>query len=322
MSNRRLTIWCNNDFTAEQQSERDLLFRGVAPHQLRLFLPGEIDAHPALQGAEIAFGAPPAQAVCASPALRWVQLNTAGYTSFDHPQIRETLSKHGTVVTNSSDVYAEPCAQHLLAMITGLARGLPLALEAQRGDHTWRFSLRPSLPLLNHQTVLILGYGAIARRLIELLRPLEMNLIALRRDVKGAAAIRVIGVSELDQLLPEVDHLVNTLPANAQSEGFVNAARLAKLKAGAVLYNIGRGTTMDQNALIRELLDGRLAAAYLDVTEPEPLPPDHPLWTTPNCFITPHLGGGHRSEKERQVRHFLDNLRLFERGAPLRNRVI
>jgi phosphoglycerate dehydrogenase-like enzyme len=207
-------------------------------------------------------------------------------------------------------------------MITSLARGLPVALEAQRGDRSWRYSLRPSLPLLNHQTVLILGFGAIARRLVELLQPLEMKLLAVRRRVKGDEPIPVTTVSQLDDALPHVDHLVNTLPANEESHSFVNAERLAKLKAGAIVYNVGRGTTVDQNALIKELRAGRLAAAYLDVTEPEPLPPDHPLWDTPNCFITPHLAGGHRTEKERQVRHFLDNLRRFEQGAPMRNRVI
>ena len=322
MNNRRLTIWCNNEFTGDQRPERDLLARGVGPHELLMFAPNDDEALKSLQHAEIAFGAPDARAVCESANVRWVHLNSAGYTSFDHQDIREMLGKRGTILTNSSDVYAEPCAQHLLAMITSLARGLPIALDAQRGDRSWRMALRPTLQLLNGQTVLLLGFGAIARRLVELLRPLEMNVIAVRRNIRGDESIRVVTVSELDQLLPTVDHLVNTLPANDQSEGFVNAARLAKLKAGAIVYNIGRGTTLDQDALIRELRAGRLSAAYLDVANPEPLPPDHPLWAAPNCFITPHLAGGHRTEKERQVRHFLDNLRRFEQGATLHNRVI
>src|SRR5947207_749475 len=322
MNRRLLTIWCNNDFSDKQESARDLLIEGVLPHQLLIFDPDDQQALEALHSAEIAFGTPEARAVSESPNLRWVQLNSAGYTSFDHENIREKLAARGTVVTNSSDVYAEPCAQHLLAMITSLARGLPLALEAQRGDRSWRHSLRPELPLLNTQTVLILGFGAIARRLVELLQPLEMNLLAVRRQVKGDEPIPVITVSQLANVLPQVDHLVNTLPANEESHSFVNADRLAKLKAGAIVYNVGRGTTVDQNALIKELRAGRLAAAYLDVTEPEPLPRDHLLWDTPNCFITPHLAGGHRTEKERQIRHFLDNLRRFEQGAPMRNRVI
>jgi phosphoglycerate dehydrogenase-like enzyme len=323
---KSLTIWCDNDFSEAQRAERELLISGAGNHRILLF-PTErpaddAEASAALHTADIAFGFPDARAVCESPNLRWIQLNAAGYTSFDQPGVRSTLSARGAIVTNSSDVYDEPCAQHLLAMIMSLARGLPAALDAQRGDHSWRQSLRPTLPLLNGQTVLLLGFGPIARRLAELLRPLEMNLLAVRRQVKGDEPIRVVTVAELDQLLPTVDHLVNTLPANDQSDGFVNADRLARLKRGAIVYNIGRGTTLDQDALFKELSSGQIAAAYLDVTNPEPLTADHPLWSAPNCFITPHLGGGHRTEKERQVRHFLDNLRRFERGEALRNRVI
>ncbi len=149
-----------------------------------------------------------------------------------------------------------------------------------------------------------------------------MNLIAARRHRKGDESIHVVEISEVDELLPIADHVVNILPANEETNLFLNATRLAKLKRGAVVYNIGRGSTVDQDALRNELESGRIAAAYLDVTAPEPLPPDHPLWTTPNCYITPHSGGGHSNEKERQVEHFLNNLRRFEQGEELINRVL
>jgi phosphoglycerate dehydrogenase-like enzyme len=146
-------------------------------------------------------------------------------------------------------------------------------------------------------------------------------LIAVRRHVSGDERIRVAEIARVDELLPLADHVVNILPANEQTKNFLNAARLGSLKRGAIVYNIGRGSTLDQDALLKELRTGRIAAAYLDVTNPEPLPVEHPLWTTPNCFITPHTAGGHANEKERQVKHFLDNLRRFERGEPLVNRV-
>ena len=94
------------------------------------------------------------------------------------------------------------------------------------------------------------------------------------------------------------------------------------MKPGAAFYNVGRGTTVDQDALLAALQSGHLAAAWLDVTDPEPLPPAHPLWTTPNCYITPHSAGGHRTEPARLLQHFLGNLRLFERGETLNDRVI
>ena len=326
MNNRGFTIWCNNDFSPEQDSERDMLLQGVGTHRLLLFEPTEDgsagESREGLQNAEIAFGSPQAQTASECEKLLWIHLNTAGYTSFDRESIKQALTCRGTALTNSSTVYDEPCAQHLLAMILALARGLPMALDVQRGDKSWPMQeLRAKVRLLNGQTVLILGFGSIARRLVELLRPLDMNLIAVRREIRGDESIPVVETSGADELLPQADHLINTLPANEDTNNFLNAERLAKLKQGAIVYNIGRGTTLDQNALLRELRGGRLAAAYLDVTEPEPLPPDHPLWQTPNCFITPHIGGGHDKEKERQVRHFLDNLRRFEKGEVLRNRI-
>jgi phosphoglycerate dehydrogenase-like enzyme len=102
----------------------------------------------------------------------------------------------------------------------------------------------------------------------------------------------------------------------------VNADRLSAVKHGTVFYNVGRGTTVDQDALLAALKSGQLSAAYLDVTDPEPLPTEHPLWTTPNCYITPHSAGGHKTEQERLVQHFLDNLRRFEKGETLQDRVI
>lgn len=323
----QLTIWCNNDFSDAEAGERSMLIDGARDHRLLLFddrqdgLTGE--ARIGLETADVAFGSPAAQAVLDCNRLRWVQLNSAGYTAYDRDDIKQGLKKQGTVVTNSSAVYDEPCAQHLLAMITSLTRQLPAALDVQRTDRSWQMrSLRPASRLLNGQTVLLLGFGAIGHRLAELLQPLGMNLIAVRRKVNGSESIRVENVSRVEELLPVADHVVNILPANNETRHFLNASRLASLKRGAIVYNIGRGSTVDQHALLQELDNGRIAAAYLDVTDPEPLPPDHPLWTTPNCFITPHTAGGHANEKERQVKHFLNNLRCFERGEELLNRIV
>ena len=325
MNNTNLTIWCNNDFGSEDQREVSLLTNGVGEHRLLMF--GENDSSDeainALSTADIVFGYPAPDDVLGSTSLRWIQLNSAGYTSYDHEEIKRQLVAESVILTNSSAVFDEPCAQHLLAMIMSLARKLPSALDAQRGDRTWKMdALRPASRLLNGQTLLMLGFGAIARRLVELLTPLHLNLIAVRRNVSGHEPIEVADLSKVDELLTQADHVVNILPANDQTRHFLNATRLGSLKPGAIVYNIGRGATLDQSALEKELRSGQLAAAYLDVTDPEPLPTDHPLWTTPNCFITPHSGGGHSDEKERQVNHFLNNLRRFERGEDLLNRVV
>jgi phosphoglycerate dehydrogenase-like enzyme len=155
-----------------------------------------------------------------------------------------------------------------------------------------------------------------------MLAPFEMNLVAVRRTVRGDEKVRVVPTSQLDEHLPRADHVVNTLPSAAGNERLISAARFGALKRSAVFYNIGRGDTVDQDALLAALRERRIAAAYLDVTDPEPLPMDHGLWTAPNCHITPHSAGGRREEFEALVDHFVDNLRRFTAGEPLRDRIV
>lgn len=320
-------IWCNISFTAEQTTQRELLIRNTEKHEIYLYNPKENGAsgksYQALRESDIAFGTPDADALLTCKNLRWIQINSAGYADYDREDLKRHFVKNGIILTNSSAVYDEPCAEHLLAMILGFARALPFAHDAQREDHSWqKQDLQPKLHLLSGQTALILGYGAIGRRLAELLKPLQMNLIGIKRIVRSDEPIRVVKQSETDKFLPEADHIINILPANSGTQNFLSAERLANLKSGAFVYNIGRGSTIDQNALIKELKSGKIAGAYLDVTDPEPLPPEHHLWRVPNCFITPHIAGGFVGEKASQVRHFIDNLQHFERGEKLINQII
>ncbi|HXA13537.1 MAG TPA: NAD(P)-dependent oxidoreductase, partial [Opitutaceae bacterium] len=171
-------------------------------------------------------------------------------------------------------------------------------------------------------TVLMLGFGAIGRRLAELLAPFRMQLYAVRRQTRSEPGVRIIHEEELTRVLPLADHVVNILPENETTRGYVNARRLGWFKPGAKFYNIGRGTTVDQRALLEALQGGRLGAACLDVMDPEPLPPEHPLWTAPNCFITSHTAGGRNDQDEALVRHFLANFEAFLRGGGLTDRVI
>jgi len=128
--------------------------------------------------------------------------------------------------------------------------------------------------------------------------------------------------SGLAVALAAADHVVNLLPDSAATRGFMTAARFAQMKHGARFYNVGRGTTVDQAALIAALESGRLSGAYLDVMEPEPLPPEHPLWQAPNCYITCHIGGGTGDQDEKLVAHFLANLGRYVAGAPLADRIM
>ena len=322
-----LNIWCNAKFPAPVMEN---LRRGLGHHRLieaAAASASNLDAgraDPQLEQADVALGQPDPEQVARLPRLKWVQLTTAGYTRYDTGAFRTAVKRNGTAVCNASTIYAEPCAQHVLAMMLALARRLPQSLDNQRTSQGWPYlPLRAQSQLLNGQTALLIGYGAIARRLAELLAPLRMNLFGFRRRPSAdEAGVRMRTIDQLDAHLPTADHVVNVLPASAETENFFDAARLARLKPTAVYYNIGRGTTNDEAALAAALREKRLAAAYVDAFAREPLPPAHPLWTTPNCFVTPHTAGGHEDENDRHVEMFLANLDRLQRGDELVDRIM
>jgi phosphoglycerate dehydrogenase-like enzyme len=256
-------------------------------------------------------------ALLASEQIRWVEISSAGYEAYDRADLRAALARRKTPLTNAGGVYADACAQHTLAMMLAACRALPLAIDAHHAQQ-WAFAeLRPGMRLLSDQVVVILGWGRIARRLAELLAPFDLRVTAVRRQVVGDEPVRVITTDDLNEALARADHLVNLLPGGPGTARFVDEARLARLPRGAFFYNVGRGSTVDQDALIAALDSGRLGGAWLDVTDPEPLPPGHPLWRTARCHITPHLAGGQANEREHLVRHFLDNFQRFTAGDPL-----
>jgi phosphoglycerate dehydrogenase-like enzyme len=326
MSKTPLTIWYNSRFP---EPVLNLLRDGIAPHRLVIASTPKVSnivggvADPQLDQADIALGQPDPAQVIASKRLKWVHLDSAGYTRYDREDLRAALRARGAVLSNSSSVYNEPCAQHVLAMMLAFARQLPQSMLNQQTDRAWRYTeFRANSRLMGGEKVLILGFGAIARRLIELLQPFGMDITATRRRPSGDEPVRVVPDDETDAHLADADHVIDILPDNPATVGFMSAARFARMKPTARFYNIGRGTTVNQPALMDALSGGVIAAAYLDVMDPEPLPPDHPLWRTPNCYITPHTGGGHHDEFERHVRHFLANLRRFESGQSLADQLV
>jgi phosphoglycerate dehydrogenase-like enzyme len=319
-----LTIWANAFLTPAGE---DLLRESTKPH--RLIIAEKLDSvlaigatDPRLQEAEILFGQPDPKEILQSSRARWVHLSSAGYTRYDTEEFRSALQARSAIFTNSSSVYDEPCAEHLMAFLLADARQLYWSYENQRGARDWpQNPIREHSRLLSGQTVLIVGYGAIGKRLAELLGPYSVKVIGYRRAHQSTGPVPIIGSKQLASALGEADHVINTLPESSSTRHFFDAQRFGQFKMGTRYYSIGRGATTDQDALRAALSSGRLAAAYLDVTEPEPLPPDHPLWSLPNCYITPHTGGGHVTEPIRTVQHFIDNLRRYERGEPLVDRV-
>lgn len=321
-----LTIWCNAALSAPAEN---LLVHGLDGHRLvfaekrsaSVLVAGPADA--GFAGADVVFGQPDAAECLRSKRVKWVAVTSAGYGRYDTPEFLETFRARGAAFTTSSTVFAEPCAQHVLAMMLALGRQLLASHAEQLGDRQWKFfEHRAGSVLMNGQTVLLLGYGTIARRLTELLAPFGMKLYAVRRKTHSERGVHIIAEDRVTSVLGEADHIVNLLPDNEATRNYVNARRLGACKPGARFYNIGRGTTVDERALVQALEGGRLGAAYLDVFAEEPLPPSSPLWSAPNCFITPHTAGGRSDQDVALVKHFLANLAAFTGGGAMTDRVV
>lgn len=295
----------------------------VFPEKMAESVLGRSIAGPEFDTAEIAFGQPDAERVIDSSNIRWFHVSTAGYTRYDTPEFRKAMQERGIPVTNSSSVYADACVDHVFSFMMAQCRQLVpnLASSCANGSNEWS-RLRESAVPLRGQKVLILGYGTIAKRLVEVLAPWDVEVVALRRSPRGDEGVEIVALDQLPDALNSADHVINILPDNAASVKFMNDERFAQMKEGSVLYNIGRGGTVDQEALAGALNSDHLGGAWLDVTDPEPLPGDHPLRAAKNCHITPHTAGGHRAESVTLVKHFLANLKRFEAGEPLLDRIM
>lgn len=324
MTSTTLTVWCNLPLP---ESALSALTHGLAPHRLvrAVEMPeynqplGRPDR--LLPEADVAFGQPEVDQCVASNRLLWVHLTSAGYTTFAAADVRAALIARSVPVSTSSSVYAEACAQHALAFMLAEARQLPRSLRDQLRDQRWDTTpTRAESFLLEGKTVLLVGYGAIASRLAELLAPFGMKLVGFRRTPRGDEAIEVHPVDQLESWFPYGDFVIDLLPAHSDTVEFFDARKFASMKSGATFINLGRGATVEQSALLAALR-GDLRAAYLDVMTPEPLPATHPLWTQRHCYITPHVGGGHGDEYDRLVKLFLANFQRFLHGQTLTGRV-
>ena len=299
----------------------------IGPHELLIaqatasnLVSGASD--PACRGADVCLGQPAVEDVLGSSTLRWIHLTSAGYTRYDREDVKASLTARDAVLTNSSGVYDDPCAQQVLAFMLEQSRFLHGCLRLQ-DEQDWAYvEMRRRQRVLTGQSAVVVGYGAIGRRLVELLSPFRMDLKAVRRTVSGQEEIPTFPVSELEEHLGDADHVINLLPANTSTERIFNGSAFGRIKKGATFYNVGRGDTVEQHALVEALKIGQVGAAYLDVTSPEPLPKGDPLWTAPNVYITPHVAGGVQDESQRLLDHFLGNLKRFGAGVNLMDRII
>lgn len=276
----------------------------------RVDLP-ETEQAPALQRADIVLGNPPANWFSESMQFRWWQLDSAGFEQYRH-----LIIPADSVICNVGDYYAWPCAETMMAGILGLYRDIPPLAVLQNRCEWVGGPRRRKLRLLRGQTVVILGAGAIARFLRQMLAGFGCRVWLMARTSPDA---QIHSVGDLKTALPDADIVINTLPGSAA--GFFTAELIATMKPGSVFANVGRGNTVDEPALIGALQREHLWGAVLDVTETEPLPAENPLWTLPNVILTQHTGGGLPNEDRGKLTRFLENHPRFVAGELLPNQI-
>ncbi|MBG6139073.1 2-hydroxyacid dehydrogenase [Longispora fulva] len=244
------------------------------------------------------------QPIVDMPALRVVQLLTAGYEHAMH------LMRPGLLLANARGVHDASTAE--LALTLTLAAQRNVAGYVRAADQgLWVRDERPSLADAN---VLIVGYGSIGEAIERRLAGFEVSVTRVARSARDG----VHPISDVVKLLPDADVVILITPLTEETRGLVGADFLAAMKDGALLVNVARGPVVDTDALVAELTSGRLRAA-LDVTDPEPLPADHPLWSAPNVLISPHVGGLTTAFYPRGRKLIEEQIRRYEAGEPLIN---
>jgi phosphoglycerate dehydrogenase-like enzyme len=241
------------------------------------------------------------------PGLKLAQSFSAG---FDHLL---PLVPPGVVLCSAVGVHDGPVAEWVMAAILAMGRRLPEFLDAQsRGEWKREESWKRPVEDLDGKIVLVLGHGSIGRALALRLVPFGARVVGVARHPREG----VESPDALPRLLPDADIVVNLLPRTPETEKLVNRKFLAQMKPGALFVNAGRGRTVDTEALMESLRAGHIRAA-LDVTDPEPLPKEHPLWSAPNVLITPHVAGSVTRWEARAYRFAGEQIRRYVAGEPL-----
>jgi phosphoglycerate dehydrogenase-like enzyme len=273
-----------------------------------------------LPEAQAAFGTLDAELLAAARNLQWLQAPMAAPPAgYFFPE----LVAHPVQVTNFRGIYNDHVATHALAMLLSLARGFPLYMRQQlRGEWT-RHLADEDILHLPESTVLVVGVGGIGAEIARMVAAFGARVIGIdpRRTDAPEGVAEMHAPEALDRLLPQCDAVILTLPHTPESEGMIDARRLALMRPRSLLVNIGRGATVKLDAVLAALRQGRLGGVALDVFEEEPLPPAHPLWQEPRALLTPHVAVVGPYILQRRLAILCDNAQRFEQGRPLNNLV-
>jgi glyoxylate/hydroxypyruvate reductase A len=257
----------------------------------------------------------PAAMATTAPRLRWVQATSAGIGGF---VARTGLDRSSITFTTAAGTHAVPLAEFALTGVLDLAKGVP-HLRAQQAAHRWE---RYATASVRGRRAVVVGLGSIGRETCRLLDAVGLDVVGVGRpgstyDVPPS--VRVVTTDALDDVLPSAEVVVLATPLTDETTGLLSRDRIAALPHGAIVVNVARGQVVDEAALVDHLTSGHLGGAALDVFEVEPLPATSPLWDLPNVIVSPHSASTLVSENATLVDLFVDNLRRFLAGRPLRN---
>jgi D-2-hydroxyacid dehydrogenase (NADP+) len=262
---------------------------------------------------EIAFGGVGREQFSRARSLRWIQTGGAGVNGLITDEVRRSPVQ----ITNAR-IHAYPVTEQIFGLLLMFTRQLHRVVLQQVERHWDGDPMRRRLGLLAGGTMLILGPGTIGERTAEVARAFGMRVIGLRRRPEPLPYLdETLRETDRDAALARADVIVNILPLTPATHHYLGTAQFARMKPTALVINAGRGATIDTEALMAALREGRIAGAGLEVTDPEPLPPDHPLWGMENVIVAPHYGGSHPGYERHVAAVFLENLRRYVAGEPL-----
>ncbi|MBE34141.1 MAG: hydroxyacid dehydrogenase [Opitutaceae bacterium] len=262
--------------------------------------------------ADVAFGNVLPDWLEESTSLKWMQLESTG---FEYYLGCKGLSPD-LQITNLRGMFERPAAETAMAGLLGLFRGMNQLIPANRERKWSEIEVRVNLRLLHGSKAVVLGHGSVGKRMRKLLEAYECDVQSYARTSEGA---ELRDQKSLGDALTTADVVVCCLPNNLSTKGLINRELLARLPEQAVFVNIGRGAVVDEPALIKMLNGHRIAGAVIDVTQQEPLPPEHPLWGCPHTILTHHTGGGYPDEYNAKARYFIANLQRYKQGEALQN---
>jgi phosphoglycerate dehydrogenase-like enzyme len=254
--------------------------------------------------------------------LKWIHSTAAGVGQLMYPELRQS----GITVSNASGIFSVPMAEHTMGLILAMARNFPDSVRYQDASK-WSvqdlWDKPQHLTEINGSVLLIVGYGSIGRELARRAKAFDMRVWGMTRSGNGDStnAEKILPVSQLNEALPHADYVVISAPETSETKHLIGAEQIARMKRGARLINVARGSLLDEAALIHALQNGALGGAALDVTGTEPLPPQSPLWHAPNLFITPHTSAISEPLWLRETELFLKLLDEWFGGEQLSNRV-